>query len=436
MLLTPGRLRRLLLVVLVLCVVVVAAVFAGPVASGAIFLLLPGATPPRQHDLPDSYEPLHKGGIDLPTGLYTRVDEDIVLSGTPPLMLRRTYLSRYPISREFGVGTTHDGEWYLSGDPERLQSIALILANGSRVDFERVSAGTSYVNGLFEHRTTPSEYLGARLGWVGFGWALRRRDGSGALFQPCGPNLPRSCSVILTRGADGHVVRFARDASGRLLRIEAAADRWIALDYDGLNRITRASDSAGRDVRYAYDAKGRLSHVKTSDGTERRYTYTDRDEMRTIAQPDMLIENSYDGDGLCVRQVTRFPGEAEPYVLDFEYRRNGRAIVRTRVTSSDGSWTQYTFNASRYSTSETWGRNGLEPANITYERDATTNVVTALEVTCPDFTGRPLRHRTHPRPGRLEWVKWDLLRTHCSWSQWSRGRPSQQQGLEPHPPSP
>jgi hypothetical protein len=68
-----------------------AAMVAGPLTSGGLLLVLPNAGPRVEHDLPESYSPLHKGHVDLATGLYIREDEDLVLRGTPALILRRTY---------------------------------------------------------------------------------------------------------------------------------------------------------------------------------------------------------------------------------------------------------------------------------------------------------------------------------------------------------
>src|SRR5512134_2321543 len=124
-----ARLRkRLLFVVVCTPVVLTCVLFAGPLSSGALFLLVPPRRSPVRHDLPEDYEPLHKGGVDLPTGLYTRENEDLVVNGTPALILRRTYLSGYRISKQFGIGATHPGEEYLIGDPERFQWAALIPA--------------------------------------------------------------------------------------------------------------------------------------------------------------------------------------------------------------------------------------------------------------------------------------------------------------------
>ncbi|MGH9201628.1 MAG: DUF6531 domain-containing protein, partial [Vicinamibacterales bacterium] len=414
--------RRFVRFTLVCCVTVMAIVFGGPILSGALFLLLPTGTSAVPHDLPESYEPLHKGYIDLSTGLYVREDEDLVLGGTPPLVLRRTYLSGYRKGREFGIGTTHDGESFLVGDSARFQWASLIRANGSGIRFDRISFGTSFVNAMYEHRVSSTEFRGARLGWTGLGWAMRFPDGSLSLFEACGPNTPRGCALVKTRDSDGHVIHFRRDASRRLLWM-ASSDRWIAFDYDDVDRITRAYDSAGREVQYAYDERGRLSRVSTFDGKTRQYTYTDRDEMHTIADPDISLENTYDAAGRCIRQVNRFPGETEPYTFRFDYRGEGRAIVQTDVTRSDGTWKTFTYDPTHHVISKSWGRSGLEAdLVISYERDPATSMVTGMTVTCPDRTGRPLSHSSYVRLGDEERIKADLIQTHCSWSQW-RHRP-------------
>ena len=119
----------------------------------------------------------HKGSVDLGTGLYIRENEDLVVAGSPALILRRTYLSGYRVSTQFGIGTTHTGEQYLHGDGHRFQWASLILASGTSVNFRRVSRGTSFYNAMYEHRETSSEWEGARLGWAGqqLGAAKARR---------------------------------------------------------------------------------------------------------------------------------------------------------------------------------------------------------------------------------------------------------------------
>jgi hypothetical protein len=52
---------------------------------------------------------------------------------------------------------------------------------------------------------------------------------------------------------------------------------------------------------------------------------------------------------------------------------------------------------------------------IAFEYDALNRVtiVTALTVTCPDRTGRPLPHSSQVTPATKDWVEWDLLQMHC-----------------------
>src|SRR5262245_34694071 len=128
-------------------------------------------------------EPRHKGGIDASTGVYTREDEDLIVADGMPLVLRRSYLSVDRVSRQFGIGGTHPGEWYLIGDGATFQWAELILSTGGRIHFDRVSPGTSKYDAVFEHRTTPTRFLGARLRREDRGWRMEFTDGGSALFK-------------------------------------------------------------------------------------------------------------------------------------------------------------------------------------------------------------------------------------------------------------
>jgi YD repeat-containing protein len=230
--------RKLLLVLVGIGVAVPAAIYAGPLSSGALWLLLPDGGRAVEHNSFSSHEALHKGGVHLGTGLYIRNDEDLIVPGTPALILRRTYLSGYRVSREFGIGTTHNGELYLVGDPDRFQWIALILPDGAHVRFERTSPGVSFYNAMFEHRSSPSEWQGARLGWIGSGWALKRLDGTIMRFQSC-TSSGRLCSIVEERDGDGHTIHYRRNPSGQLVRMEAQ-NRWIAFSA-GTRRAGQSS---------------------------------------------------------------------------------------------------------------------------------------------------------------------------------------------------
>jgi hypothetical protein len=415
-------LRKVLFVAIGCIGVLAAIVFAGPVSSGSILLLLPSVGGGEPEDLPDSYTPLHKGHIDLSTGLYIRDNEDLIVRGTPPLILQRTYVSRWRESKQFGIGAMHNGEWYVIGDGRRFQWAALIRPGEAQIRFDRTSSGVSLLNAMFEHRASAGEWHGAKLGWTGLNWALRKTDGSLMVFQACGPGPGGGvCSLIRQRDAAGHVVNYRRDRTGRLLRIEAEDNRWIAFDYDGGDRIVRAYASNLLEVRYEYDPGGRLARA-TAGGHVFRYTYTDRDELATIIEPGTDIENAYDSAGRCARQANRYP-DREPYIFDFTYVTKGDAIVQTTSAHSDGTWARYTFDDHLYTTSETLGSAPAGTAVFTFERDESTHDVTALTLTCPDRRGIPLRHLSAVRPGHEERIKQDLMETHCFWKGSSGRRP-------------
>lgn len=391
-------------------------VFAGPVSSGAIGLLFPTDLRPTLHGLPADYRPRHDGRVDLATGRYIREDDDFVLTGTPPIVLTRTYVSGDRVSRQFGIGTTNNGELSLAAEPSSYVWAELTLADGARVRFERVSSGRSYMNALFEHRALPPVFVGARLGWVGFEWVLRFQNGSRAIFQPCGPMENRTCSLIEMRDADNHRVLFKRDRLGALRRIEAG-DQWIVLDYDDRGRIVRGHDSEGRTVSYAYDDRGRLRQAATADGIVRKYAYGVRDEMLASIDPDREVEITFDAAGRSVRQVARplnarTGKDADPSIEKFAYSVESGSVVQTRVTEADGSRSEHRFNASHYTVSERHDRAAAAPVTVAFDREPATNVASSLTVTCSGRHG-PVRRTVWSMPNGEEAAKQEIVAREC-----------------------
>ena len=358
---------------------------------------------------PAEHAALHKGSIDLATGLYVRVNDDLVVQGSPALVLRRTYLSGFRESREFGIGTTHSGEDYLIGDSEGFQWAALILARGTRINFTRVTPGTGLPGARFVHDGSAGEWHGAELSWTLASWSLKKRDGSVLVFRGCGKE--DVCSIIQSTDAHGRTINYRRNAFGRLLKMEAGS-RWIGFDYDGEGRIERAYDSTRRTLRYTYDKRGRLERVTAADGTAYRYTYSDQDELETIEEPGTSITNTYEA-GRCVRQVNWFP-DRDPYVFELKYQAEGRTVHRTRITESNGTWREYAWDDRKAAMSELMGRTGAEPAFIMYERDAPSRAVIAFTVSGKGRDGQPLRQRIPVKQGEADLVKHALVSKLCS----------------------
>src|SRR5882724_8121789 len=80
--------------------------------------------------------------IDLFTGLHSRESDDIVLDGSPPIRLRRSYRNGDPVSRAFGIGTSHSYNLFLFSDSASLAYVDLILEDGARIHYVRTSPGS------------------------------------------------------------------------------------------------------------------------------------------------------------------------------------------------------------------------------------------------------------------------------------------------------
>jgi YD repeat-containing protein len=326
--------------------------------------------------------PLHKGGIDPSTGVYTREDEDLIVADGMPLILRRTYLSADRVSRQFGIGGTHPGEWYLIGDGATFQWAELILSTGGRIHFDRISPGTSKYDAVFEHRATPTRFLGARLRREDRGWRMEFADGGNALFKHCNPNNSDVCSILEQHDKDGHGIQYERDAAGRLLEMRGDTQR-IRFRYDEVGRIIRAEDSRGGSVDYSYDDRGRLSRVRGVDGVERRYGYTDRDQLSHIEEPRMWIDNRYDDDGRVTRQRLSYPDSDDTDTITFDYTVRDSKVVQTDTIEFDGTHTRTTYNAHHYRTSQVLDVDGARPVVIRFDRDES-NTTRRYEVQCGD----------------------------------------------------
>jgi YD repeat-containing protein len=333
-----------------------------------------------------THRPLHKGGVDPSTGLYTREDEDLVIFDTLPLVLRRTYLAGDHVSRQFGIGGTHPGEWYLIGDGTTYQWAELILSDGGRIHFDRISPGTSGVDPVFEHRSTPTDFFGARLKRDPSGWAINFEDGRVAVFKQCPPATHEVCSILEMRDGQGHRIRYMRDTSGLLLAMQGDTQS-IAFDYDDSRRVVRARDSLGRFVNYRYDQRGRLSTVTSSEGIVRSYTYNTRDEMLTIDEPGWHIENRYDAAGRVARQVTRYPDSEDADVIGFDYAGGDGGVSQTAIREYDGTLTRQTYNRHHYLLTQTFDAEGPHPVSVLYTRDEATNLTSAVSISCDGRDG-------------------------------------------------
>src|SRR5207244_11914252 len=120
----------------------------------------PGFAPPEGPPPTDKGKPdVGKGGepVDLFTGLLVVEKTDLVLSDVLPIVLTRTYRPRalYQAvdgsSRPFGIGTSHPYEMFLVGDRSPYTFVEIILPDGGRLHYDRISPGTSFEDAMYEH---------------------------------------------------------------------------------------------------------------------------------------------------------------------------------------------------------------------------------------------------------------------------------------------
>ena len=378
--------RRVIIVALFL---LVSGTLLGPIVSGGVWLTSRAQTPADPGHLP-WLEPYHRGGIDFGTGLYVRHDQDMIVGGGQlPVVLQRTYRTVDPASRAFGVGTSHNGEWYLRGDGQRFQWAELILDDGAPIRYRRTTWGRSFVNAMFVHTGTPSEFYMSRLGWTGRRWALRWFDGSVALFRACSARGSDRCAIVELRSPDGLKVQYVRDPDTQVLRTMRSGRSEIALEYDRAERIVRARGSDGQEVAYDYDPGGRLVRVTEAE-IVRNYTYDARGAMLTIDEPRWRIENSYDQDGRCVRQVTRWASGGVS-AIDVAYKVSDGRVREAAASWQDGSKTVYHFNRDGYLESKQLDPDSPAPVAIAYRRQPESNFSTGVRIGCYDAQKRELR---------------------------------------------
>ena len=403
--------RRVVLTCLVAASATSACVRAGRQAPAT----LPTAQADRAASVPGPpprpYRPLHKGGVDISTGLYTREDDDLVVNTAMPIVLRRTYMSGDHVSRPFGIAATHPGEWWIYGDnDQRIPWGDLILADGGRIHFTRISPGDRQEGAVLRHDSTPTEFNGALLSWNGSKWEMRFRDGALAVFLDCQASR-ETCSLVERRDPQGHRIAYVRDASGTLLRMESEGQS-IAFDYDDHKRIVRAHDSTQHAVLYTYDDGGHLLRATESDGTIRNYEYDERHKLTAIREPGRIIRNWFDESGRFARQEVRSSDQdLDPYVATARYIVDGDSVVQVDFDEGGGV-ERHRYNSHHYMVSETFWADGPRPITFAYDRDATTNVVNGATMSCIGLEGavtRPVRLT----PDAEHSTKLTLMRESC-----------------------
>ena len=351
--------------------------FTGAMAANPAFAPLVG--PPL--DLKSDGEP-----VDLSTGLFVMNKTDLALPDTLPIGITRTYRIFDGASRAFGIGATHQFDIFLVGDTTQYTYLDLILPHGGRVHFRRTSPGTGVVGARYVHDEAPGSFFHSKIYWTGSFWQLVMKDGLRMEF-PDGlqATAPTQAAVRYIVDRFGNEIWLTRDSANlsRLTQIRSSdGARSIELTYDTSNRITQAKDNTGRTVGYQYNGVGQLWKVTDVAGGITEYTYDSQGQMKTIKDPRGIVylTNYYDPFTGVKKQVL-----ADGSVYEFAYTLQSGYVAQTDVTDPRGYGRRVTFNvgssnprAKQLWLTDTRALGRPEQQVTTVERNATTNLVTAL----------------------------------------------------------
>lgn len=311
--------------------------------------------------------------VDLSTGLFVMEKTDFVLPDILPIVLQRTYRPDDTQSRPFGVGSTHPYEIFLWSD-NNFQEADLILSDGGKIHYDRISAGTGYTDAIYEHITTPGPFYKSRMMWNGNGWDLRLKNGLTLVFGVLDP-----LSAIKDRYGNQITISRTAGTNGPITQITSSSGRWLKFTYGSGDRISQITDNSGRSVSYTYDGSNRLWKVTDPDSEITEYTYDASHRMLTIedAKGIVYLTNEYDANG---RVITQTQADTTEYQFDYTLDGSGK-VTQTDVTDPRGNVRRVTFNSGGYTLTDTRAEGTALEQTFTYERQSGTNLI--LSVTDP-----------------------------------------------------
>jgi hypothetical protein len=230
--------------------------------------------------------PVDQFEVDLRYGSFVLQQTDLFLQDEFAIPFTRTYNSRdwvhpNPI-HAFGkyANQTYDIAPLGTRNPYTHQMIA--LADGDFVYLDRISKGTDYANGVFQHSETIGPFYKAITYWNGTGWTTRLGNGAKILFpESYGAKKIADGAPNSIIDPAGHKLDLRRDAARNLWQIRTPNDHKITLSYNDQGFIAKAADDEGHWVQYLYNSDAMLISATNSSGKARHYEY-DGDKLTRI----------------------------------------------------------------------------------------------------------------------------------------------------------
>lgn len=252
-------------------------------------------------------------------------------AGSPAIPVDPVFHSGSAVLTAWGLGWSSDIDHALLIGPQRM--LTWLDGDANRAHFVPASASTAaplaYDSPLsFFSTMTAVELVEGSPAAV----TLREPDGTTRQFR-----LFESSSILrLSQLIDknGNAVDYARDAQGRVTRVEDVHGRFFDVAYNAAGLVAGLSDSGGRSFSYAYDAAGRKTSESGPIGTT-SYEYDAANRMTRIAYPNGGVKNyAYDAAG---RVLTEDDGGGQN-LTSYEYFASS-----TVVTDALGRRTLYEY---------------------------------------------------------------------------------------------
>ena len=164
----------------------------------AIYGLTGSSIHPFESSVPPGDQADDGNPVNLSTGLHILQETDLFLPDVMPIAMTRTHRPSGVTQgvRPFGVGGSHAYEIFLFPKVD-FSEADLILPDGGRVHYTRVSPGTGAQGAVLEHSTTPSVFFKSQIQRGGEGWELTLKDGTvyvfGVGWMPCCSSL---CVIV------------------------------------------------------------------------------------------------------------------------------------------------------------------------------------------------------------------------------------------------
>ncbi len=254
--------------------------------------------------------------VDLYTGLFDYHKTDLVLPDTIPIVIQRSYRQADSNSYSFGVGATNLYDIRMWSE-NNWHEADLILPEGGRVHYVRISPGEGYKEAEYKSTNTPGPYYDSTIKWNESerGWDLKLTNG---LTFEFGEDAP--LQAIRDRFGDQLTITRTEGENGNITQITSPHGRWVTFSYDGSNRITEIKDNAGGTLQYHYNSSGYLEKVTDPAGHETKYEYDSSGDMTAITdgRGNKYLENKYNSNDRVSKQI-----DGDGGTFEFSYALNG-----------------------------------------------------------------------------------------------------------------